>query len=353
MDEHAKDIGVLAAKRFELSRTSISRYMQRLAQDGLIEATGQTNARTYKLKPLSSIAYEIPVTKDMLEIDIWNKFVEPAVIGTPQNIRNICLYGFAEMFNNVIDHSGSPVARILYAQDYAKIEMMVADDGIGIFQKIQQDFHLEDARTALLELAKGKLTSDKEKHSGEGIFFTSRMFNEFSIRSGNLYYRRTRKDDWGWLIETDNIVQPRLGTCIHMIINTDATWTTKEVFDRFTVDDDGAPLFAKTHVPISLGKYGQEQLVSRSQAKRILARFEKFREIFLDFQGVDFIGQPFADEMFRVFHTQHPDVRIIMLNANDAIDKMIAHVRGQGGGLVRDEPTLFEAAAQKRDKQSN
>ena len=251
--------------------------MQRLTQDGLIEATGQTNARTYKLKPVSSVAYQLPVTKDLQEIDVWNKFVEPAIKDIPQNIRNICLYGFAEMFNNVIDHSGSPVARIFYEQDYAKIEMMVIDDGVGIFQKIQQDFHLEDARTALLELSKGKLTSDKEKHSGEGIFFTSRMFNDFAIRSRNLFYRRMRQEDWGWLIETDNIFQPRPGTAISMRINTDATWTTKEVFDRFTVDDDGMPLFAKTHVPITLGKYGQEQLVSRSQAKRILAHFEKFR----------------------------------------------------------------------------
>ena len=73
----------------------------------------------------------------------------------------------------------------------------------------------------------------------------------------------------------------------------------------------------------------------------------------MDFQSVDFIGQPFADEMFRVFHNQHPDVRIITLNTNDAINKMIAHVQGKGSSLLRDEPTLFEAAAKKRDEQSD
>ena len=38
-----------------------------------------------------------------------------------------------------------------------------------------------DKRQALFELSKGKFTTDPSRHSGEGVFFTSRMFDDFEI----------------------------------------------------------------------------------------------------------------------------------------------------------------------------
>jgi hypothetical protein len=52
---------------------------------------------------------------------------------------------------------------------------------------------------------------------------------------------------------------------------------------------------------VRLAKYGNDQLISRSQAKRLLARIELFKIVLFDFSGVETIGQAFADEIFRVF----------------------------------------------------
>jgi hypothetical protein len=87
--------------------------------------------------------------------------------------------------------------------------------------------------------------------------------------------------------------------------------------------------FRKTHVPIKLGKYPGEQLVSRSQAKRILARFDEFSEVILDFEGIDTIGQAFADEIFRVFRNNHPKIELYALKANESVQMMIDHVKSQ------------------------
>src|SRR5208282_769028 len=130
----------------------------------------------------------------------------------------------------------------------------------------QRDFHLDDPQTALLELSKGKLTSDKKRHSGEGIYFTSRMFDEFVIYSDHLFYSRFRRDDDDWLIEKhDEQRQRKIGTYVSMRIRTNADWTPRQVFDKYGGDDI---YFRKTHIPIALAKYPGEQLVSRSQAKR-------------------------------------------------------------------------------------
>jgi hypothetical protein len=79
-------------------------------------------------------------------------------------------------------------------------------------------------------------------------------------------------------------------------------------------------------VPVRLAQYGDDNLVSRSQAKRLIARFEKFRTVVLDFKGVALIGQAFADEVFRVFPLAHPEVELVSLNSNKEVSQMISHV---------------------------
>lgn len=69
-----------------------------------------------------------------------------------------------------------------------------------------------------------------------------------------------------------------------------------------------------------------DAIVSRSQAKKLIAELEQFQEVILDFHDVQFIGQPFADEVFRVFQNSHPDTNLHSINTNEDIEKMIRHV---------------------------
>lgn len=151
------------------------------------------------------------------------------------------------------------------------------------------------------------------------------MFDEFVIWSGELSYRRRRQSGDDWLIEAEDLQKFKAGTVVEMVVATNVPWTPLDVIHQFQGDVVG---FTKTHVPISLGKYPGEQLVSRSQAKRVLARFERFSEAILDFQGVQEIGPAFADEIFRVFSDAHPDINIIAIRANLQVTKMIEFVRG-------------------------
>jgi hypothetical protein len=88
-------------------------------------------------------------------------------------------------------------------------------------------------------------------------------------------------------------------------------------------------VFSRTSVPVTLAQYGEENLVSRSQAKRLLARFDKFKEVVLSFKGVERIGQAFADEIFRVFKKAHPDLSILYIEANHEVEKMIKRALSQ------------------------
>jgi anti-sigma regulatory factor (Ser/Thr protein kinase) len=326
LEDYPTSIVTKAMEKFGYSRMGINRYMQTLASEGLLTYDGNTSARRYDLKPVVETSFSLEVNHLWEEGTVWRERILPLIKDVKPNIIGICQYGFTEMLNNVIDHAQSPKVQIFYRQTYGNIVMMIVDSGIGIFQKIQHDFKLEDPRTALLELSKGKITSDTKRHSGEGIYFTSRAFDRFSIRSGNLFYARERSDGDGWLVEVNDRTANRKGTLIRIRIRTDADWSMRNIFDKYQGD---SLRLRKTHVPLKLAQYPGEQLISRSQAKRILARFDNFSEVYLDFQGVEEIGQAFADEIFRVFHADHPDIKMVVSNASEGIERMIQFVSGK------------------------
>src|SRR3972149_12322968 len=103
----------------------------------------------------------------------------------------------------------------------------------------------------------------------------------------------------------------------------------KKIFDQFASGEDYG--FNKTVVPVKLARYGQEQLVSRSQAKRLLARVEVFKIVIFDFREVPSIGQAFADEIFRVFANRHPEIELSAIHANSEVKRMIE--RAKSGGI--------------------
>jgi len=256
------------------------------------------------------------------EDKVWREHIRPLMNGLPLNVLHICQYGFTEIVNNAIDHSEGKILIVSVKRTYKNVVLSIIDNGVGIFNKIQKELSLDNPLHAILELSKGKLTTDPDHHTGEGIFFTSRMFDKFSIFSGRLFFSYQREIDW--LLEDKQELFS--GTGVILEISSFSKRTSQQVFDRFTTTGDYG--FSKTHVPVFLATYGDENLISRSQAKRLLTRFEKFKEIILDFTNVTSIGQAFADEIFRVFQAQNPDVHLVPINMSEQIQKMIAHVTG-------------------------
>lgn len=321
--EHPSGLAQLTAEHFGVSRQTAHSHITRLVNAGVLQAEGLTRNRRYALVVHEAHQiFDLAETRD--EDKVWRDFVSQHLEGLPENVSLICYHGFTEMFNNVIDHSESKTAAVKIDQSVKSVKVSVRDLGVGIFEKIKSRFGLDDHRQAILELAKGKLTTDPTNHSGEGIYFTSRMFDEFVILSAHLGFSHTT-DEGDWFIErAEHAIQ---GTFVEMTIATDSKRTTVEVYDQHISDVDGNEFaFARTHVPLVLATYGGDSLVSRSQAKRVLKRFDRFKEVLLDFSGIESIGQGFADEIFRVFRQANPQISVLSVNANENVARMIAHV---------------------------
>lgn len=303
-----------------ITRQSVNVRLTKLVDGGLIVPAGKTKARVYHLAELARVSATYPIA-GLSEDIVWRELCAPVVADLPENVRDIWHYGITEMVNNAIDHSGSARVGIGLVKTPLHTSAWISDRGEGIFIKIQRALKLYDPREAILELAKGKFTTDPAHHTGEGIFFTSRMFDAYDIRSGNLHFRH----DDGELDVLAETQSADTGTLVLMRIDNDSPRSMKEVFDQFAGPDEYT--FDKTIVPVRLAIHEGEKLVSRSQAKRLTLRFEKFRHVILDFEGVNEIGQAFADEVFRVFQNAHSDTLMAPVNMTPAVAAMVSRAR--------------------------
>lgn len=315
---HPRDLVGVVGAQLGLSRSRVAARARALVQAGYLRRTGTTRP-VYAPGEKRRFTRRYP-RQGLAEDRVWFADLAPLLDALPRNVLDIAQHGLTEMVNNAIDHSYAEHVDVHMDFDGARLQLTVADDGVGIFERITRALGLPDPRLALLELAKGKLTTDPRRHSGEGIFFTSRAFDDFVIVSGGLVFDHDHASGHDVLDERDALTSS--GTTVFMGIAADSPRRLKDVFDAYSSGPDDYA-FARTIVPVRLAKVGEEQLLSRSQARRLLQRVERFRVVMLDFADVASIGQAFADEIFRVFADAHPEVELVPMGANADVQAMI------------------------------
>lgn len=316
------------AQNSNLSRQSIYKKVNKLCEKGILNK--EKNGKSCKYS-LNHNEYNFEYKLNGLNEDLVLKDVEQFAKPFKNNVYKIFRYILTEMVNNAIDHSeGQNLYIQIEVNDY-EILTYISDDGIGIFKKIKDKFNLDDISQSILELSKGKTTTDPDNHSGEGIFFSSKLADEFSIIANNTNYMTRNQtfmneklqENKGFIL--DDIKFETTGTLIYFKLISLNQLEISEVFNQFSDSDKG---FYKTIVPVKhLEENDVEKFyISRSQAKRLSAGFEKFKEVILDFSDVKEIGQAFADEIFRVYQRQNPNTKIKYINANKNITNMIKRV---------------------------
>lgn len=328
VQSHPRDLVRVVADALGLSRAAVATRTRTLIDSGYLVKSGTTRP-TYLPGPNRRASFRYALA-GLQEDRVWFQDVAPLLTGLPANVLDICQHGLTEMVNNAIDHSEGVGLVLEVGRRQGRVYFTVVDDGIGIFRKISRALDLPDERLALLELSKGKLTTDPARHSGEGVFFTSRMLDHFVIQSGELVFDHDEAHAEDVLFEQDAIAAAK-GTTVRMDIAEASERTAKQVFDAFSSGPDDYA-FAKTIVPVRLARLGTENLISRSQAKRLLRRVERFRCVVLDFEGIDSVGQAFADEIFRVFANAQPDVELVAVHAVPEVQQMIRRAE-----VLRDE----------------
>ena len=291
---------------------------------GEIVQEGASRSTRYRRLAASEHIYEL---RGLDENEVWGnekrvvRNLDPEILEI-KNVVQILNFAFTEMVNNAIDHSRGTNVIVRWFLEPDRIAFEVEDDGVGAFTTIREERNLADDFEALGDLSKGKQTTDPDRHSGLGIFFTSRMVSRFVLSAGRISWvvdNEIGDVAWGWLDER------RTGTLVRCEVRRDTAVTPRDVYAELSNPVTGR--FDKTKIHVDLFKEHGGSFVSRTEAKAIGTRLEGFQTIELDFTGISEVGQGFADQLFRVWAKENPSSRLVAVNANPAILAMIAAMR--------------------------
>lgn len=318
---------VVNANKGKYTRQYVSSIINQMVSEKKLLKGGSTSSALYALPQNEDYIFEtikLRFKRESLEEHrVFNSIKEKhnLINDLPENISSILFYGFSEMLNNAIEHSESKYVEIEIRVDTKNLSFIINDFGVGVFRSVMKKRNLKSEVEAMQDLLKGKTTTKPHSHSGEGIFFTSKVADIFEL------------DSYGYKMRVDNVIKDiffqetselKKGTRVTFIIKINSQKHLNDVFSKF-VTEPGEVGFDKTEILVRLFIQGTVY-ISRSQARRILSGLEKYKTIVLDFDRVSTIGQAFADEIFRVFQRSHPEIKILPVNMIEPVKFMIDRV---------------------------
>lgn len=300
------------------SRVTIAHHLRKLVELGKLQMIGAGRSIRYELPDQEkTIMYKNEELEEhivLMDLESRYEFLKTL----PENLQSIFTYAFSEMFNNAIEHSHSKKIQVSIWKKNSQLTFQVRDYGVGVFRNIMTKRRLQNEEEAIQDLLKGKVTTAPKAHSGEGIFFTSKISDHFSLKSYDyqLIVDNTLPDVF---LEKMPVSTP--GTEVNFSIDLHTHKHLNDVFLAYQTSPEEYG-FDKTEVLIKLYTMGTIY-ISRSQARRVLSGLEKFKTIILDFKDVPTVGQAFADEVFRVFKAKYPHINLQPIHMEPGVRFMV------------------------------
>jgi anti-sigma regulatory factor (Ser/Thr protein kinase) len=322
LEKHSPASGPDLCRHLAITRQALSQRLRPLIASGAVVKAGTTRAARYYLATHAPAANQVVRSVQLRGADESRTYEEIAArlnlrTSLRPNVESIVRYAFTELLNNAIEHSHADTAQLRVRIDAGAVSFEVRERGIGVFHSIATKLNLPDEQAAMVELLKGRTTTMPDAHSGEGLFFTSRAADRFVLRSHRI------RLEWDWARADTSVSDERFlrGTTAQFSVRRDARRNLPAIFSHFAPEEYDYR-FERTRILVRLL---HAHYVSRSEARRLTANLEKFRQVVLDFDGVRSVGQGFADEVFRVFASRHPETSIEAVNVRPAVHAMLKH----------------------------
>ena len=320
--EHSLDLAAHIEERTGASRRAALAAIKRLVDAGWLSRAGTSRRPVFAPGPLRQVARSY--TLYGLQEDLpWQRDFAPHV-ALPKHLERMIQHGFTALVKNAAHQYRGSSVTVSLRQTPSHVQLLVSDDGCGVFDKICTAFELEDPQHAMLELSKGRLTSAPDAHTGRGLFFSSQLADVFDIHANNTAYQRRAWESSGW---KKGRALPRQGSSIYMAIALNTTRTLDGVMEAWSIQGDGIE-FDQTRVQLRLLTTEGQALDSRAAARRVGSRLATFKRAEIDFDGVTDVGHGFTDELFRVFAKANPQIELVAINTSPHIAALVKSARG-------------------------
>lgn len=306
--------------RLGIGRRRALALLRRLADAQWLQIGGTPRQRRYGPGPLRQVVQRYALA-GLQEDAPWRRDFAPFFV-LPGHVQRMARHAFTELLNNAVDHSGGSQVTVSMRQTPLQLQLLVSDDGCGLFRRIETCFAIDEPALAMLELSKGHLTTDPARHSGQGLFFTSRLADVFDIHANAAAFQRRGWEGCAWRAGRPLAGQ---GTSVYVAIRLD----TARTLDTVLQDHRGTAgqALGRTSVPLHLLAGPDGVLASRAEARRVAARLAQFEAAELDFTGITDIGHGFADELFRVCGCDNPALTLQPTGMTPGVQAMVVSVR--------------------------
>jgi anti-sigma regulatory factor (Ser/Thr protein kinase) len=318
--QHPHDLAVHLMQRLAIGRATANKTLTRLVDAQWLRREGTPRRAMFRPGLLRQAVHTYAL-HDLDEALPWSRDFAPLFTLSPTVARS-AQHAFTELLNNAIDHSGGTQVTVSVRQTAAHLQLLVSDDGCGLFARIEESFAIQDPTLAMLELSKGKLTSQPARHTGRGLYFTARLADILDLHANDSAFQHRAWQRHRWQRTRS---ATRAGTSVFVAIALDSTLSLDTVMRDHSLDGAGYG-FERTVVPLQVLTSPLSGLESRAQARQVAARLAQFRRAELDFDGIDTIGHSFADELFRVFARAHPGLELVPTHANPRVAALLASV---------------------------
>jgi len=300
------------------SRQAVHAQLQAMVDAGDLVREGSGRATRYRgVHPRRRFRYPLA---GLEEDQVWEEVRRevPELAALPEIADRALNTAVVELVDNAISHSRGKYVEVSFRRAHDRLILEVSDDGEGIFDHLAHENELDDAMQALQQLTKGRLTTLPVEHTGEGLFLLSKIADFFEVESGGLLWMIDNEiDDVG--ISSAHV---RPGTRVRFEVDVGTGTSLESVF---ALSSDAFEL-SRRRVVVKLFETGN-RFLSRTEAKKLLAGVDRFRNVVVDFKGVHAVGQGFVDEMFRVWTSRHPNTRLHPVNMVPPIAFMVEHGR--------------------------
>ncbi|MBA4176101.1 MAG: hypothetical protein C0505_06015 [Leptothrix sp. (in: Bacteria)] len=318
--QHGDRLPECVMERLGLGRRSTLALLRKLAALQWLQISGTPRRRRYGPGPLRQVVQRYALA-GLQEDQPWRRDFAP-FFSLPAPVQRMARHAFTELVNNAVDHSGGGQVTVSMRQTPLQLQLLVSDDGCGLFERIGQSFHIAEPALAMLELSKGGLTSAPDRHSGHGLFFTSRLADVFDIHANAVAYQCRSWERRAWRAGRP---ATQGGTSVYLAISLDTPRTLDSVLQAHR-GGAGRGL-ERTTVPLHLLAGEDGVLASRAEARRVASRLAQFEQAEIDFSGITDIGHAFADELFRVFGAGQPQLVLQATGMTPGVRAVIAGVR--------------------------
>ena len=320
-DQHPSELCAAIEQRLGVSRRRARRVLDQLVALQWLHRGGTRRRPLFRPGTLRQVVqrYELP---DVQEDLAWSRDFAP-YLELPEAVARLARHALTELVNNAAEHSGGTQVTVSVRQTPTNVQLLVSDDGCGLFERIGSHHRIATPALAMLELGKGKLTSQPARHTGRGLYFTARVADVLDLHANETAFQHRAWQPHQW-----QPVRPaaRRGTSVFAAFALDSQRSIDAALREHSLEDSGYA-FERTRVALQLLGAAEQVLESRAQARRVSARLAEFRRAEIDFEGIAEVGHSFADELFRVFAAEQPALELVPLGMSPRVAEMLASVR--------------------------